>query len=159
MTIAPQPFVRVARVHADAVTPSRAHDDDAGLDLSSVDAVTIPARGGRALVATGIIVELPRGWTGLVCPRSGLAARHGVGVLNGPGVIDAGYRGEIKVVLVNHDPDSDFHVAIGDRIAQLVLVPVQTGDVVEVDADELSGAARSSAGFGSTGGFDGRARS
>ena len=142
--------LRVARIHPDAVLPTRAHADDAGLDLVAVEAATIPAGGGRAVVGTGIAVEIPRGWAGLVCPRSGLAARHGIGVVNAPGVIDAGYRGELRVVLLNTDPDTDFDVAPGDRIAQLVLVQARTGAVVEVD--ELSPAARADQGFGSTGG-------
>ena len=142
--------LRVARLHPDAVLPMRAHADDAGLDLVAVETVRIARGGGRAVVGTGIAVEIPQGWTGLVCPRSGLAARHGIGVVNAPGVVDAGYRGEVRVVLLNTDPDADFDVAAGDRIAQLVLVPVRGGAVVEVA--ELAPAARSEQGFGSSGG-------
>lgn len=142
--------LRVARLRPDAVLPTRAHADDAGLDLVAVEAAHIPRAGGRAVVGTGIAIEVPGGWTGLVCPRSGLAARHGIGVVNAPGVVDAGYRGEVRVVLLNTDPDADFDVAPGDRIAQLVLVPARGGDVVEVA--ELSAAARNERGFGSSGG-------
>jgi dUTP pyrophosphatase len=143
--------IRVKRLHPDAVLPERRHAGDAGFDLVSVEAVTLDPAGGRATVATGIAVEIPDGWTGLVCPRSGLAAKHGIGVVNGPGVVDAGYRGEVKVILVNSDPYDEFEIQPGDRIAQLVVTPVLTVPVVEVD--ELSSADRSSAGFGSTGGF------
>ncbi len=140
----------VRRLGVDAVVPARAHDDDAGLDLCSiVDLVLEP--GARAVVPTGISIALPAGHAGLVCPRSGLAARHGIGVVNGPGVIDAGYRGEVKVVLVNHDQDEAFEIRRGDRIAQLVVVPVVLAAAVEVD--ELPAATRNDAGFGSTGGF------
>lgn len=131
--------------------PTRAHHDDAGLDLASIERLTLAAAGGRATVGTGIAVEIPAGWAGLVCRRSGLAARHGITVLGGPGVIDAGYRGELRVVLLNTDPEHDFAIDVGDRIAQLVLTPVLLGGVVEVD--ELSEAGRNDAGFGSTGGF------
>lgn len=143
--------LRVRRLHPDAVLPSRAHAGDAGLDLVATEAVTLAPGGGRATVGTGIAVEVPEGWTGLVCPRSGLAARHGIGVVNGPGVIDAGYRGEVRVVLHNTDPTEPFDIAPGDRIAQLVLTPVLLADVVEVG--ELATASRDAGGFGSTGGF------
>lgn len=144
-------ILRVERLHTDAVLPRRAHEFDAGLDLVSRDQVTLQANGGRAVVGTGIAVEIPQGCVGLVCPRSGLAAKHGIGVVNAPGVIDAGYRGEVRVVLVNHDPSQEFSISPGDRIAQLVVSPVDLGQVVEVE--ELPSAARGSAGFGSTGGF------
>lgn len=143
--------LRVRRLHPDAVVPERQHPGDAGLDLVAVEGATLAPGGGRATVATGIAVEIPDGWTGLVCPRSGLAARHGIGVVNGPGVIDSGYRGEVRVVLCNSDPSSEYEVAAGDRIAQLVIVPVLHGRVEE--ARELSPAARDADGFGSTGGF------
>lgn len=143
--------LRVRRLHPDAVLPTRAHPGDAGLDLVASEAATLEPRGGRAVVGTGIAVEVPDGWAGLVCPRSGLAARHGIGVVNGPGVIDAGYRGEVRVVLHNTDPHEAFEIAPGDRIAQLVLTPVLLGDVMEVS--ELAAAARDASGFGSTGGF------
>jgi dUTP pyrophosphatase len=143
--------LRVRRLHDDAVLPARAHPADAGLDLVATEAAVLAPAGGRATIGTGIAVEVPEGWAGLVCPRSGLAARHGIGVVNGPGVIDAGYRGEVRVVLHNTDPAETFEVAPGDRIAQLVLTPVLLADVVEVP--ELTVAARDAGGFGSTGGF------
>lgn len=143
--------LRVRRLRDDAVLPARQHEGDAGLDLVAVESATLPPGGGRAMVGTGIAVEVPEGWAGLVCPRSGLAARHGISVVNGPGIIDAGYRGELRVVLVNTDAHETFEVAPGDRIAQLLLTPVLVGPVVE--AEELSAAGRGAGGFGSTGGF------
>lgn len=143
--------LRVRRLNGDAVLPSRQHPGDAGLDLVATEAATLTPGGGRATVGTGIAVEIPEGWVGLVCPRSGLAARHGIGVVNGPGVVDAGYRGEVRVVLYNSDPDEAFEVSVGDRIAQLLLTPVLLAEVVE--ASELAGATRDASGFGSTGGF------
>lgn len=145
------PALRVRRLARDAQLPRRQHGGDAGLDLVAAEAATVAAGGGRATIGTGLAVELPDGWAGLVCPRSGLAARHGVTVLNGPGVIDAGYRGELRVVLLNTDPASDFEVRAGDRIAQLLLVPVHLADVEEVE--QLAAAGRADRGFGSTGGF------
>lgn len=144
--------LRVRRLHEDAVVPARAHASDAGFDLVSVQDVEL-APGARATVGTGIAIELPTGWAGLVCPRSGLAARHGIGVVNGPGVIDEGYRGEIRVVLHNSDLSESFSIRSGDRIAQLVLVPVP--QVAVIEAEDLTAAERSAAGFGSTGGFAG----
>ena len=143
--------LRVRRLRDDAVVPERQHPGDAGIDLVAVEAAHLPAGGGRATIGTGIAVEVPEGWAGLVCPRSGLAARHGIGVVNGPGIIDAGYRGEVRVVLFNSDPDEPFDVAPGDRIAQLVLTPVLLAQVEETQ--ELTAAARDAGGFGSTGGF------
>ncbi len=130
--------------------PHRAHADDAGLDLSSAEELVIPA-GGRALVDTGLALALPPGTVGLVCPRSGLAARHGVTVLNGPGIVDAGYRGPIKVALHNTDAETPFALGIGDRIAQLVIVPFLAPVLEEVE--DLEDTDRSAAGFGSSGGF------
>ena len=138
----------VRRVHPDARLPLRAHEDDAGHDLHSVEAVTL-APGERAMVATGIAVELPEGHAGLVVPRSGLAARHGISVVNAPGLIDAGYRGEVKVLLLNTDRSEPFDIRPGDRIAQLVVAPVASPDVVEVD--DLGVTARGAGGLGSTG--------
>ncbi|MBC7644818.1 MAG: dUTP diphosphatase [Thermoleophilia bacterium] len=138
------------RLHPGAVVPARAHDGDAGMDLVSVEHCTLQP-GERAVVGTGIAIEVPSGWAALACPRSGLAAQHGIGVVNGPGVVDAGYRGEVRVVLHNSDKVASFTIEPGDRIAQLVLTPVFTGAIVEVD--ELSTAARAADGFGSTGGF------
>jgi dUTP pyrophosphatase len=138
----------VRRLHPDARLPRRAHDDDAGHDLHAVEAVTLPP-GGRATVATGIAIELPAGHAGWVVPRSGLAARHGIAVVNAPGLIDAGYRGEIKVLLLNTDRTEPFVIEPGDRIAQLVVAPVAAPAVVEVEV--LGGTARGAGGFGSTG--------
>lgn len=142
--------MKVQLLDGQSVLPQRAHEDDAGLDLSSRIDVTLQP-GERALVPTGVAIELPRGHAGLVCPRSGLAARHGIGVVNGPGVVDAGYRGEIKVALINHDRSEPFTIATGDRIAQLLVVPVVIEPIEQVE--ELSLTVRSAAGFGSSGGF------
>lgn len=138
------------RLAPGAVAPHRAHEDDAGFDLVSTETMEIPA-GGRALVGTGVSLALPTGTVGLVCPRSGLAVRHGITVLNGPGIVDAGYRGEIRVALHNTDPSEPFMVRAGDRIAQLVVVPFAAPELVEVD--DLDATTRSHAGFGSSGGF------
>jgi dUTP pyrophosphatase len=132
-----------------AVAPSRAHASDAGLDLAAADDVELAPRGGRAVVGTGVAVAVPDGWVGLVCPRSGLAARHGVGVVNAPGVIDAGYRGELQVVLINHDPAATVRISAGDRIAQLLVMPAPTLAVSVVE--ELADGERASRGFGSSG--------
>lgn len=133
-----------------AQAPSRAHADDAGLDLrASVDVVIAP--GGRALVPTGIRMALPAGTVGLVCPRSGLAVRHGITVLNGPGIVDAGYRGEVQVPLHNTDLQEPFTIRAGDRIAQLVITPCLTPEVRTVA--DLPASDRADAGFGSSGGF------
>lgn len=140
--------LRVRRLHPAAVLPARAHPGDAGLDLRAVEGATI-APGARARVATGIAVELPEGHAGLVVPRSGLAARHGIAVVNAPGVIDAGYRGEIQVLLLNTDRDAAFTFEPGDRIAQLVVVAVAAPEVVE--AGDLAASDRAGGGFGSTG--------
>jgi deoxyuridine 5'-triphosphate nucleotidohydrolase len=128
--------------------PARAHADDAGLDLVAREDVTLRAGGGPVVVPTGVAVAIPPGHCGLVCPRSGLAARHGIGVLNGPGVIDAGYRGEVCVVLHSVGPD-EVRIRRGDRIAQLVVVPVAAPALAFVD--ELPTSARAANGFGSTG--------
>jgi len=140
--------LRVRRLHPDAVLPSRANPGDAGHDLHAV-APAVIGPGERASIATGIAVELPPGHAGWVVPRSGLAARHGVSVVNAPGLIDEGYRGEIKVLLLNTDRKAPFAVAAGDRIAQLVVTAVAAPEVVEVD--ELGPTARGDAGFGSSG--------
>lgn len=113
--------------------------------------VVLPARGGRALVPTGVAVAIPEGHAGLVLPRSGLALRHGVTCLNAPGLIDAGYRGELQVLLVNHDPVNDYAVSRGDRIAQLVIVRVEEVAFDPVPAEGLGEATRGSGGFGHTG--------
>jgi len=138
----------VRRLRDDARLPTRAHNDDAGLDLYAVEGVTI-GPGERALVATGVAIELPERHAGLVVPRSGLAVRHGISVVNAPGLIDPGYRGEVKVILLNTDRREPFTVAPGDRIAQLVVTRVETPDVVEVA--ELEPSRRGDGGFGSSG--------
>jgi dUTP pyrophosphatase len=138
----------IQRLRPDARLPTRAHDDDAGLDLYAADGVTI-APGERAMVDTGIAIELPERHAGLVVPRSGLAARHGIALVNAPGLIDAGYRGEIRVLLLNTDREQAFEVAAGDRIAQLVITRVETPDLVEVE--ELPATTRADGGFGSSG--------
>ncbi|WP_048556763.1 dUTP diphosphatase [Nostocoides japonicum] len=142
--------ILLRRVHPDAVVPAYAKEHDAGADLHAVSEVTL-GPGERALVPTGIAIALPEGWVGLVHPRSGLAARHGVTTLNGPGTIDAGYRGEIKVNLVNHDATEPFTVRVGDRIAQLVLQRVAHARFEEVDS--LPESVRGDTGHGSSGGF------
>jgi dUTP pyrophosphatase len=138
----------VQRLHPDARTPAAAYSGDAGLDLASVEELTIPP-GGRAVVGTGLAVAIPDGHAGFVQPRSGLAARHGVTVVNSPGLIDAGYRGEVKVLLLNTDPQAEFEVSAGERVAQLVVAAVAAPEVVEVAA--LGESARAEGGFGSTG--------
>lgn len=141
--------IPVKRLDPDLPLPAYAHPGDAGADLVARGDVLLPAAGGRALVPTGIAVAIPAGWAGFVQPRSGLALRHGVTVLNSPGLIDAGYRDELKVVLVNTDPTADYQVHRGDRIAQLVLRPVATAAFEAVD--ELPTSHRATGGFGSTG--------
>jgi dUTP pyrophosphatase len=130
--------------------PSYAHPGDAGADLFTTVDVTL-APGERAMVPTGIAIALPEGYVALVHPRSGLAARHGVSIVNSPGTVDAGYRGEIKVLLVNLDPAASVTLSRGDRIAQLVVQRFETASFVEVDA--LPDSERGAGGYGSTGGF------
>ncbi len=129
--------------------PTYAHPGDAGADLTASETVTIPAAGGRALVPTSIRIALPEGFAGFVLPRSGLAAKHGITLLNTPGLIDSGYRGELKVLLINTDPTQDYTVQPGDRIAQLVVQPV--AQAVFRTVDELDDHVRGEGGFGSTG--------
>jgi dUTP pyrophosphatase len=138
----------VRRLDRRAILPRRAHPGDAGLDLHALDGTTIHA-GERAMVPTGIAVQLPAGHAGLVLPRSGLAARHGIALVNAPGLIDEGYRGEVRVLLLNTDRSEAFVVEPGARIAQLVVVPVAAAEVVELD--ELPTTTRGASGFGSTG--------
>ena len=140
--------LRIRRLERDARLPTRAHPGDAGLDLYALEPATL-APGERAAVRTGIAVEIPDGQAGLVLPRSGLARRQGISVVNAPGLIDAGYRGEVQVLLLNTDRSEPFALAAGDRIAQLVLISVHSPEVVEVD--ELAASARGAAGFGSSG--------
>jgi dUTP pyrophosphatase len=139
-------FVR--RLDERALLPSRAYPGDAGLDLYALEEATL-APGERASIGTGIAVEIPDGHAGLVLPRSGLAARHGIALVNAPGLIDSGYRGELRVLLLNTDRDEPFTVVRGERIAQLVLVRTETPDVIEVD--ELATSERGAGGFGSSG--------
>lgn len=147
MSLLDPPVLAVKRLHADAVLPSYAHRGDAGLDLSTVEDVVL-GPGERAAVPTGLAMAIPEGWVGLVHPRSGLARRHGVTVTNAPGTIDAGYRGEVQVLLVNLGQER-VELAAGERIAQLLLQRVGHADVVEVH--ELEDTARGDGGFGSTG--------
>lgn len=141
--------LRFKRLSANARTPARANSDDAGLDLYAAEQATIPPAGGRAGVGTGIAVEIPIGHAGLVLPRSGLAAKHGIALANAPGLIDSGYRGELRVLLLNTDPSQPFEVAPGDRIGQLVIVEVAAAEPVEVA--ELEQSQRGAGGFGSSG--------
>jgi dUTP pyrophosphatase len=138
----------VAKLKDNAVLPSRAHDGDAGLDLYASESAHI-GPGERWGVGTGIAVEIPDGHAGLVLPRSGLASKHGIALVNAPGLIDSGYRGELRVLLLNTDPAEVFRVEPGDRIAQLVIAPIALADPVEVQA--LTDSARGDGGFGSSG--------
>ncbi|MAG09148.1 MAG: dUTP diphosphatase [Actinobacteria bacterium] len=128
--------------------PAYAHPGDAGIDLHARESIVIPCGGGRVLMPTGIAIAIPLGWAGFVLPRSGLALKHGLSVVNSPGLIDSAYRGELKVVLINTDPTDDYEVSRGDRIAQLVLQRV--GGVTWDEVDELSGDDRGG-GFGHSG--------
>ena len=143
--------VPLHQLDPDLAVPAYARPGDAGVDLMARVEVTVPAGGGRALVPTGVAVALPPGYAGFVLPRSGLALRHGLGIVNAPGTVDAGYRGEIMVILVNHDHQHDFVAARGDRIAQLVIVAVAEADFALVGADDLGSAERGPGGFGHTG--------
>ena len=138
------------RLVPEARAPARAHAGDAGYDLRSVEPAELRP-GGRALVGTGISLALPAGYAGLVLPRSGLAVRHGISLVNAPGLIDSGYRGEIRVPLINHDPEETFRVEPGMRVAQLVLVRVADAAFVEVVNLEESTDGRGEGGFGSSG--------
>jgi len=138
----------IARLHEDASIPARAYDGDAGLDLAACERVVIQP-GGRAAVGTGLAVAIPDGHAGLVLPRSGLAAKHGISIVNAPGLVDAGYRGELKVLLLNTDAAEPFTVEPGMRIAQLVVVSLP--GVRPVEFDELPASERGAGGFGSSG--------
>lgn len=142
--------ISVVRLDPDLPLPAYAHPGDAGADLLTTVDVTL-APGERAMVPTGIALALPEGYVALVHPRSGLAARHGLSIVNTPGTIDAGYRGEVKVMLINHDPAAPIELRRGDRIAQLVVQRFERARFVEVD--ELPSSARGGGGYGSTGGF------
>jgi len=144
----PNVSVPVVRLDPDLDLPVYAHPGDAGLDLLARHDAVVSAAGGRVLVPTGIAVALPRGFAGFVLPRSGLALKHGISVVNSPGLIDCAYRGEIKVVLLNTDPTHDYHVRRGDRIAQLVVQAVM--EVVWHEVRSLEGDDRGG-GFGHSG--------
>jgi dUTP pyrophosphatase len=146
----PDVEVQITRLSPDVPLPSYAHPGDAGADLvTTVDVHLEP--GERVLVPTGVAIALPEGFVALVHPRSGLAARFGVSIVNAPGTVDAGYRGEIKVLLVNLDPREAVRLGRGDRVAQLVVQRVEQARFVEVD--RLPGSVRGDGGYGSTGGF------
>jgi dUTP pyrophosphatase len=140
----------VRRLDPELPLPRYAHPGDAGADLYAASDVTLPP-GERALVPTGVALAIPDGWVGLVHPRSGLAARHGISIVNAPGTVDAGYRGEILVNLVNLDPRASFTVHRGDRIAQLILQQVARMEFAEVDS--LEPTSRGDTGHGASGGF------
>ena len=139
----------VLRLDPDLPLPAYARAGDAGVDLLAREDVTLAPGGGRAVIPTGIAIALPEGYAGFVQPRSGLAAKHGVTCLNTPGLIDSGYRGELKVCLINHDPDEPFEVVRGERIAQLVVQAVANVNFVEVEA--LDETERGAQGYGSSG--------
>lgn len=138
----------VAKLKDGAVLPSRAHEGDAGLDLYACEAAHL-GPGERWSVGTGVAVEIPEGHAGLVLPRSGLAKKHGIALVNSPGLIDSGYRGEIRVLLLNTDPAETFRVEPGDRIAQLAIAPIALAEPVEVAT--LAESVRGDGGFGSSG--------
>jgi dUTP pyrophosphatase len=139
--------VGVRKLRDDAILPSRAYEGDAGLDLAACEEAILEP-GARAVVGTGIAVEIPEGYAGFVQARSGLAAKHGIGVVNSPGLVDPGYRGELRVVLLNTDRETAFTVEPGMRIAQLVVLPVAAVELVETE--ELAVSERGSRGFGSS---------
>ena len=139
--------VAVRRLRPDAHVPFQAYDGDAGLDLAACESLVLQP-GARAVIPTGLAVDIPEGYAGFVQPRSGLAARHGIGVVNSPGLIDSGYRGEIRVVLINTDREIPFVVEPGMRVAQLVIAPVASVRLVEVE--ELATSERGGRGFGSS---------
>ncbi|HEX2259901.1 MAG TPA: dUTP diphosphatase [Actinomycetota bacterium] len=148
MTPGPSPDVQVLRLDPGMPLPAYARPGDAGVDLRSVADVSLKP-GERALIPTGIAVAIPDGYAGFVQPRSGLAIGKGLGLLNSPGLIDSGYRGEIKIIAINLDPENVIDIARGERIAQLVVLSVPQCRIVEVE--ELPGSERGSGGFGSTG--------
>ena len=147
--------VLVRRLDPDVPLPARAHAGDAGADLVTTTDVELKP-GERETVGTGVAVALPDGYAAFVQPRSGLAAKHGVSIVNAPGTVDAGYRGEIRVTLINHDPRETLRLARGDRIAQLVVQRVEQPHFVEVE--RLPGSERGEGGHGSTGGYAGAGR-
>lgn len=139
--------IPLKRLHPDLPIPRHAHPGDGGVDLHAAEAARLEP-GERRLVATGIAIAIPPGYAGLVTPRSGLALRHGIGIVNSPGLVDSGYRGELKVILVNLGAEP-VDISVGDRVAQLVIVAVIDQELVEVD--ELPDSTRGEGGFGSTG--------
>ena len=141
--------VPIVRLDPDLPAPAYARPGDAGADLVAREGVVLKPAGGRALVPTGVAVAIPEGWAGFVQPRSGLALRHGVTCLNTPGLIDAGYRDELKVLLVNTDPSTPYEVQRGDRIAQLVIQQVACAEFTPVD--QLPDSERGTGGFGHSG--------
>jgi dUTP pyrophosphatase len=141
-------IVEFQRLRPEACAPERANEHDAGWDLRAAEAATI-GPGERSIVGTGLALAIPEGHAGLVLPRSGLAARHGIALVNAPGLIDAGYRGEVRVLLLNTDRAEPFEIAPGDRIAQLVISEIPETEFAE--ADSLSETARGTGGFGSSG--------
>ena len=141
--------IEVVRLSPAATLPVYAHEGDAGCDLIAAEEAVLAPAGGRALVGTGIAIAVPLGHGALILPRSGLSTKHGVTCVNAPGLIDAGYRGEVRVSLINHDPTHEYHVKVGDRIAQLLVIPIPSLTFRAVD--ELSVATRGADGFGSTG--------
>jgi dUTP pyrophosphatase len=142
--------VPIVRLDPGLPVPSYARDGDAGMDLAAREDVVVPAGGGRVLVPTGMAVAIPAGYAGFVLPRSGMALRHGITVVNTPGLVDSGYRGELQVILLNTDPSTDFHVVRGNRIAQLVVQKVE--EVGWIPVAELPGhSERGEGGFGHSG--------
>ena len=140
--------LRFVKLDVQATLPTRAHDNDAGLDLHAAESARL-APGARVSVGTGLAVQIPEGVGGLVLPRSGMAIKHGVTLVNSPGLIDPGYRGEVRVLLLNTDPTLEFKISPGDRIAQLLLVPVV--HATPLNAEALDDSTRGEGGFGSTG--------
>ena len=140
--------VQIQRLDPDLPLPVPAHLGDAGLDLYAREDAVIPARGGRLLMPTGVAVAIPHGYMGLAVPRSGLALKHGITLVNTPGIIDSGYRGELKVVMINTDPDRDYEVKRGDRVAQLIIS--RYDNVTWTEVTELGGFDRGG-GFGHSG--------
>lgn len=140
--------VSIKILSRDAQIPHMAYNGDAGVDLRSVERIVLEPQ-ERAMVATGLAIALPEGCAGFVLPRSGLAAKHGISIVNAPGLIDSNYRGELKVILLNTDPDKSFTIEIGDRIAQLIVMPVPTINFEQVE--ELTESQRGESGFGSSG--------
>lgn len=140
--------VSIKILSRDAQIPHMAYNGDAGVDLRSVERIVLEPQ-ERAMVPTGLAIALPEGYAGFVLPRSGLAAKHGISIVNAPGLIDSNYRGELKVILLNTDPDKSFTIEIGDRIAQLIVMPVPTINFEQVE--ELTESQRGESGFGSSG--------